>query len=127
MANITLTTGITTSGQIPVDGKNYFLTQADAADLGTDDINAYTYYERMIITIADDGTQWIWREEISTGETGGLVTTSYQYIDGVVSNGIDYSLRTFNFFTINSNLARGSINDATNSTNECCFTCTIRP
>jgi hypothetical protein len=99
MANITLTTGITTSGQFPTDGKNYFLSQADAAYLGVGDIKAFAYYERMIITIADDGTQWIWREEETPGEVGGLVVDSFIYPDGVVSNGIDYSSRAFNFFT----------------------------
>lgn len=97
MADITLTTGITNNGMFPVDGKNYFLTQTDVSG-GIISTDAYGYYERMIINIADDGTQWIWREESTIGETGGLYTTSFEYPSGIISNGIDYGLRTFNFF-----------------------------
>ena len=98
MSNVTIGTGITTNGQFPVDGKVYFLTLSDASDLGNNDVLAYSYYERMKITIVENGSEWEWREEGIPGETGGLLTTSFTYPSGLISNGIDYSNRIFNFF-----------------------------
>ena len=110
MANVTLTTGFTNNGQFPVDGKTYFLTQSDLADLGANDQNAYIYYERMQTIVAEDGSEWEWREEKSQGEQG-LIDPSFTYPDNVVSNGIDYSNRTFNFFTV------GDLNEPTSDGN----------
>ena len=102
MSNITLTTGITTNGQFPVDGKVFFNTIAELADLGASDINAYTYYETMRTTVVETALEYVWREESTPGEAGGIVGSSFTYPADVVSDGIDYSNRTFNFFVVAS-------------------------
>lgn len=96
MNNVSLVTGITNNGSFPVVGKNYFLTQ-DEIKNRVIDTYAYSYYERMLITIAEDGSQWVWREETSLDEVGGLLEDSYTY-QPFTANGVDYGGRIFNFF-----------------------------
>lgn len=100
MNNVTISTGITNNGSFPVVGKNYFLTPEDVTNK---DINiyAYSYYERMVITIAKDGKQWVWREEVVADEIGGLLSLSYEY-NNFTSNGVIYTGRKFNFFPYQS-------------------------
>jgi len=97
MANINLTTGIVTNGQFPVDGDTYFKS---VSEITSKDINneAFGYYERMLIKIVEDNSTWEWREVETAGEVGGLFSSNYTYPNGLVSNGIDYSNREFNFF-----------------------------
>lgn len=100
MNNVTISTGITNGGSFPVVGKNYFITPEDVTNR---DINtyAYSYYERMVITIAQDGNQWVWREEEVVDEIGGLLSISYEY-NTYSANGITYTGRKFNFFPYQS-------------------------
>lgn len=97
MGSITLSTSITNNGAFPVDSKVYFLTRNDL--LGRDiNIFAYSYYERMTITFADDGTEWVWREVGSDDNGNGLLPSDFIYPSNLNQNGIDYSSRIFNFF-----------------------------
>ena len=97
MATLTITNGFDTNGQFPLDGKTYFATEDDVT--GRDiDTYAYSYYEGMVIKVVETDTQYEWREEESSGETGGLLDSSFTYPDGLTSNNIDYSNRVFNFF-----------------------------
>ena len=90
MANINLTTGIVTNGQFPVDGDTYFKSLSDVT---SKDVSreAFGYYEGMVITILGNDFLWEWREEESVNESGGLLSSSFTYPNGLVSYGIDYS------------------------------------
>ena len=99
MANINLTTGIVTNGQFPVDGDTYFKNRSDVTSLDISK-HAYGFYEGMTLKIIDEEFSWEWREEKSVNETGGILSSSFTYPNGLVSNGIDYSNRVFNFFEI---------------------------
>lgn len=98
MANVTLGTGITTTGQIPVNGKGYIKTLAELSALGDSDAKAYSYYENMYFQCVENNKEYIWREEVVEGESGGLLETSFTYPPGIITEGIDYSNRTFNIF-----------------------------
>lgn len=98
MANITLGNGIDTTGQIPVNGKNYKKTLSEINTLGENNIKAYSYYEDMIIQCIENHTEYVWREELTVGEVAGLLATSFTYPAGIITDGIDYSNRVFNLF-----------------------------
>jgi streptogramin lyase len=97
MAKIDIATGFEVAGQFPQDDKTYFKTIAEMQDLGTSNANAYKYYESMIVVCVETNKEYIWREVVGV-ETGVLVT-SFTYPNGIISNGINYSNRVFNFFT----------------------------
>jgi len=97
MANINLTTGIVTNGQFPVDGDTYFKNRSDVTSLDIDK-HAYGFYEGMSLKIVDEEFTWEWREVLTVGEEDGLFPSNFIYPNGLISNGIDYSNREFNFF-----------------------------
>ncbi len=99
MANIILT-NLSVGTQVPLDDKLYFLTLVDAGDLGASNARAFSYYEDMEVQVIEDHKKYIWREESTVGETGGLVATSYTYPTGIITEGITYGDRTFNFFEV---------------------------
>jgi len=98
MANIDLTTGIFPIAQLPADAKAYAITLAELTTLGAADFKAFYYYEGLIVFCVENQLRYQWREELTVGETGGLVGASYTYPANAIANGIDYSGRTFNFF-----------------------------
>jgi hypothetical protein len=85
--------------QIPFDAKLYAKTLAELAELGTNSNKAFTYYEDMPVNCVENHTTYVWREELTVGETGGILENgTYVYPAGVVANGIIYGERKFNFF-----------------------------
>lgn len=90
-------TNLATTTQIPLDGKLYIKTIAEVLNLGTDNAKAFTYYEDMIITVVENHNTYRWREVVS-GDTNGLLPTPFTYPDNVVTDGLVYSNRVFNFF-----------------------------
>lgn len=98
MPKIDISTGFETAGQFPLNYKGYFKTIAEMQDLGTSDAFAYKYYETMLASCVETNKQYIWREA-EVGETGILVS-HFIYPNGIISNGIDYSNREFNFFIL---------------------------
>jgi len=97
MPYIDLLTGTRLLGQFALNPKQYFLTLSDLQDLGTNDVNAYNYYEGLIAVVNEDKKQYIWREENDV-EENRLLTSDFTYPNGTIANGIDYSNRSFNFF-----------------------------
>ena len=87
------------ASQIPYDAKLYAVNLNDLAELGSNSNKAFTYYEDLNVDCAENHTTYVWREELSLGETGGILTNgTYVYPANVIANGIDYSGRKFNFF-----------------------------
>ena len=85
--------------QIPFDAKLYAKTLAELAELGSNSNKAFTYYEDMEVKCAENHTTYVWREELNSNETGGILKNgTYVYPLGVVANSIDYGGRKFNFF-----------------------------
>jgi hypothetical protein len=117
MANINLSTGIVVTTQIPLDGKTYFLTLADMLDLGSGDFKAFIYYDGMKSLCNEDKITYIWRERLPTEESLiGVLELDYVYPVGSISNEIDYSTRSFNFFEYynpNPNLLEDKILEGT--------------
>ena len=97
MANINLTTGIITGTQIPLDGKAYFIALNDMKDLGIGNYKAYTYYDTMIVTCKENKNLYVWREALDNEQ--GVLVEGFTYPAGAIANGVDYSLKTYNFFT----------------------------
>ena len=87
------------ASQVPYDAKLYAVNLNDLAELGINSNKAFTYYEDLNVDCAENHTTYVWREELSLGETGGILTNgTYVYPANVIANGIDYSGRKFNFF-----------------------------
>ena len=87
------------ASQVPYDAKLYAVKLNDLAELGINSNKAFTYYEDLNVDCVENHTTYVWREELSLGETGGILTNgTYVYPANVIANGIDYSGRKFNFF-----------------------------
>lgn len=91
-------TGLRVPAQIPLDAKEYKLSQADLANLGPGNNLAYTYFKGMTAYCALEQTRWEWREK-GIGETG-LIPGDFTYPAGLVIFGITYSNKTYNFFPL---------------------------
>lgn len=94
---INLGAGLLTTGQFPLDDKLYFLTLADMQELGSNNFKAFYYYDKMIVLCVEDGKKYIWREK-RTNEPNGLLENDFLYPANAISNGIDYSGKSYNFF-----------------------------
>ena len=101
MANINLSTGINTLGQIPTVAKEYVVNLAELTTLGINNQKAYSYYKGQLIHCAENGLDYRWREVIDEDEVG-LLATHFTYPDGAIANGIDYSNKTYNLFKVAS-------------------------
>jgi len=90
-------TALISNGQIPLDGKTFFLTLTDIKNLGAGNNNAFKYYEGMLAYVNENKTRYQWRE-VKIDDGPGLLATHFTYPAGSQAIGIDYSGRTFNFF-----------------------------
>lgn len=93
-ANLPL--GLRVQTQIPLDVKEYALSEDTLKDLGDNDNLAFTYIQGQVFYCVEEETRWEWREN-TLNETG-LMPEDFTYPDGIVTFGIDYSNRAFNFF-----------------------------
>lgn len=107
MPKIDISTGFEVAGQFPLNYKGYFKTIAEMQDLGISNAYAYKYYETMFATCVETNKQYVWREA-QVGETGILVS-HFTYPNGIISNGIDYSNREFNFFLYTNDVIQDNI------------------
>jgi hypothetical protein len=69
-----LSEGFSIKSQTPGDDRLVFTDMADLQDLGTDDVNAYRYYEGMFAWVIDEHKGYIWEESAT-----GALTSSYTY------------------------------------------------
>lgn len=93
MPKTNIPTSLSTSTQIPVDGKTYKNTLSEITTVTSE--LAFTYYAGMVITVAQNNKQYIWKQG-SVGETP--VSNSYTYPNGQIVEGYDYSNKTFAFY-----------------------------
>lgn len=81
--------------QVPLDAKVYAVTREDLKDLGVNNYKAYTYYNGMKVLCASERETYEWKEVEPTDIK--LLLTDFTYPTGVISGGIDYSNKTYNF------------------------------
>lgn len=79
-----------TGSQSPLDSKGFFNDAADMQNVSNN--RPLKWYENMPATNMGNGKKYTWKESQT-----GLLTNSYQYPDNVVSFGVTYSLREFNW------------------------------
>jgi len=91
------------TSQTPSDDRLVFSDVSDLTSLGAGDQNAYRYYEGMRVWVIDVRKEYEWRES-ATGAMG----TSFTYPSGVISNGINYGGRSFNFVEVSGGSGGGS-------------------
>lgn len=97
MENIALTTGIIIPKQTPLDSKGFADSETTLKNLGLNNNLAYTYYDGLNVFCKEEKTWWEWREVV--GIETGLLLTHFLYTDGTIgADGIDYSLKFYNFF-----------------------------
>lgn len=96
-ANIPL--GLKITSQIPFDYKSYVLNEDVLKNLGTNNNLAYTYHKGLIVYCALENTRYEWREA-PIDDSSGLLTSNFIYPDGLIVNSIDYSLKEYNFFKV---------------------------
>lgn len=90
-----IASGLNVATQQPLDIKTYFKTLAELQDLGSSNANAFRYYEGMLVYCLETNSNFRWKES-----TSGALLTSFTYPASTISNGIDYSLRLFNFVPV---------------------------
>lgn len=93
-------TNLSVAAQLPNDPKVWVLTKTTLASLGTSNNLAYTYYKGMRVYCAQEKEIYEWREVTAPGEPLGLVATNFIYPNGLIVNGVDYSLKEYNFFKV---------------------------
>lgn len=93
-ANLPL--GLRVQTQIPLDVKEYSLSEADLSDLGVSSNLAFTYTKGLVVYCVAEGTRWEWREAVLAEV--GLMPVNFTYPNNVATFGIDYSNKEYNFF-----------------------------
>lgn len=96
MSKVDILNSLNVPSQKPLDYKLYFVTLAEVKDLGTNGINTYKYYEDMKAQCVETHKEYIWREKKNSEDIG--IAEDFTYPAGLVSFGIDYGDRVFNFF-----------------------------
>lgn len=94
-----ITAGFRVTTQIPLDVKQFAISENALTNLGVDDNLAFTYIQGLTFYCATEGTRWEWRE-VQEGEEGlGLRPIDYTYpSDSPATFGIAYADKVFNFF-----------------------------
>lgn len=93
MPKTNIPTSLSTSTQIPVDGKTYKNTLSEITIVTTE--QAFTYYAGMRISIAQNNKEYIWKQE-ALGETP--ISNFYTYPANHIVEGYDYSNKSFAFY-----------------------------
>ena len=88
--------GLKIPTQIPLDVKSYVQNEAALINLGLSNNLAYTYVKGNVFYCVDEGTRYEWREVV--GAEQGLMPSNFIYSNNIVSFGITYSNKAFNFF-----------------------------
>lgn len=91
-------TGLYIPSQVSLNNKEYFLSEADLSNLGTDNVLAFSYYKGMSAYCAQENTTYRWKE-VEVGDIK-LLVTDFIYPNGWEAEGIDYSNKIYNFAKI---------------------------
>lgn len=98
--------GLLVPGQQALDVKLHIDSEGVLSDLGPNNVLAYTYYKGMVARCVAEGTQWEWMpvdEERLEGKEG-LLSADFTYPTGIVSEGISYSQKSYNFFPVDGDV-----------------------
>ena len=107
-------TGLLVPAQVPLDAKRVVLNNTVLQNLGVDDHLAFTYEDGLIVFSVFSRQRWEWRQRRTPIEADtSLLLADFVYPDGHIIAGIDYSLKSFNFFLkreafLLSNIGTGS-------------------
>lgn len=92
-------TGLLVPAQVPLDAKRVVLNDAVLQNLGVDDHLAFTYEDGLIVFSVFSRKRWEWRQRRTpVEEDTALLLADFVYPDGHVIAGINYSLKSYNFF-----------------------------
>jgi hypothetical protein len=87
--------GLHVASQTPVDDRIILNNYDDLLSLGLNNVDAYRYYEGLIVYVLENEREYAWVES----ELGAL-PTPFTYPSNIIVNGVNYSNRTFNFVKI---------------------------
>lgn len=93
-----LTGGLRVQSQIPLDAKQYSPNETTLKNLGISNNLAFTYQQGLVVYCILEKTRWEWREVMQGESNTGLLSNDFIYPDGIITFGINYSLKRFNFF-----------------------------
>lgn len=99
--------GLRVQTQIPLNVKEWSLNENTLKNLGTNNNLAYTYEQGLIVYCVEEKTRWEWREVIGA-ETGGLMNSHFTYPANIITFGITYSNKIYNFFKVGVSLQLNS-------------------
>lgn len=100
--------GFLISAQLPLDAKGLFVDLETLKSLGFQNQLAFTYYEYMKVLCQENGKYYVW-QEVASDSTLGIIPFNFQYPNDVITNGIDYSNRYFNFVIENEAQSSASV------------------
>ena len=86
------------ASQLPLDPKILFDTLAELIDLGVANVNAYTYYDGMVVYCAENKVWYVWKEKAANAD--GAIVGNFQYPAVWIIEGIDYGNKIYNFIPV---------------------------
>lgn len=95
---IVISSGFRIPSQIRMESKLYFEDFDSLKDSGPGNLRTFEYYEDMVVFCAEGEEFYIWKENVRGLD--GVLEQDHIYPSGLINNGINYSLRSFNFFKI---------------------------
>lgn len=101
MADFTnIVTGLNVPSQIPLNIKEYVENEQILKNLSTLTQRAFTYHKGLKIHCLLEKTNYEWQEVLPGFEDTGLLIQDYEYPNNIISFGIDYSNKKYNFFPL---------------------------
>lgn len=90
--------GLRVQTQIPLNVKEYKESEASLKDLGFENNLAFTYEKGLVVYCILEGTRYEWRE-VQDSDVG-LLDTHFIYPNNIITFGIDYSNKKYNFIQV---------------------------
>ena len=106
--------GLNIPSQIPLDVKSYSANELILSDLGDNFNLAYTYYKGLKVFCFEEQTTWEWKEVLSGQENTGLIEDDFVYPANIITFGVDYSNKTYNFFKVETPLVSTFVEEGDN-------------
>lgn len=93
--------GLNVPTQIPLNVKEYVANEITLSTLGVGNNLAYTYIDGFRIYCIQEKTIWEWQERGSKPVNSGLLATGdFTYPNNIVTFGITYSNKIYNFYKV---------------------------
>jgi len=90
--------GLRVQTQIPLNVKEYAESEDALKNLGANNNLAFTYEKGLIVYCIEEGTRWEWKE-MEVNDVG-LIPSNFIYPDNIITFGIDYSNKIYNFVKV---------------------------